>query len=82
MSFTTFATYIYLDPENNILTARKAFVALAVFNVLRLPINMLAQTISALVQVRFTCNLKPHKQDLEVFKEFLSFHTSCKVNST
>lgn len=50
VTLATFATYILVSPDN-LLDAKKAFVALALFNILRLPINLMSQTISLLVQV-------------------------------
>lgn len=49
VTLATFATYILVSPDN-LLDAKKAFVALALFNILRLPINLMSQTISLLVQ--------------------------------
>ncbi|XP_062590611.1 multidrug resistance-associated protein 1-like isoform X1 [Saccostrea cucullata] len=49
VTLATFATYILISPEH-VLDAKKAFVALALFNILRLPINLMSQTISLLVQ--------------------------------
>ncbi|XP_062269788.1 ATP-binding cassette sub-family C member 3 isoform X2 [Platichthys flesus] len=49
VALTTFAVYVNVD-ENNILDAEKAFVSLALFNILRFPLNMLPQVISSMVQ--------------------------------
>ncbi|XP_069374124.1 ATP-binding cassette sub-family C member 3 isoform X3 [Paralichthys olivaceus] len=49
VALTTFAVYVTVD-ENNILDAEKAFVSLALFNILRFPLNMLPQVISSIVQ--------------------------------
>lgn len=49
VALTTFAVYVTVD-ENNILDAQKAFVSLALFNILRFPLNMLPQVISSMVQ--------------------------------
>lgn len=38
--------------EKNILDAQKAFVSLALFNILRFPLNMLPMVISNIVEVR------------------------------
>ena len=38
VTLATFSVYIYLDPENNILTAEKVFSCIAIFNVLRIPL--------------------------------------------
>ena len=40
VTLSTFAVYIYLDPENNILTAEKVFSCIAIFNILRIPLFM------------------------------------------
>lgn len=48
----TFAVYVMVD-ENNILDAEKAFVSLALFNILRFPLSMVPQVISNIVQVVF-----------------------------
>lgn len=42
--------YVLID-ERNVLDAQKAFVSLALFNILRFPLNMLPMVISSMVQV-------------------------------
>ena len=49
VSLVTFATYVLSSPDN-ILDAEKAFVALALFNILRFPLSMLPMMISGMVQ--------------------------------
>ncbi|XP_053551240.1 multidrug resistance-associated protein 1 isoform X2 [Bombina bombina] len=49
VALSTFAVYILID-ENNVLDAEKAFVSLALFNILRFPLNMLPMVISSMVQ--------------------------------
>ncbi|XP_074518633.1 ATP-binding cassette sub-family C member 3 isoform X2 [Halichoeres trimaculatus] len=49
VALTTFAVYVTVD-ENNVLDAKRAFVSLSLFNILRFPLNMLPQVISSLVQ--------------------------------
>ena len=51
VAVTTFAIYIFTGHQ---LTASKAFVALALFNVLRFPLVMLPDVIVTLVQVNIT----------------------------
>jgi ABC-type multidrug transport system fused ATPase/permease subunit len=38
VTLVTFATYIHIDPVNNIITAEKVFACIAIFNLLRLPL--------------------------------------------
>lgn len=54
VSVVTFATYILLG---NTLTASKAFVSLALFNILRFPLTALPMTIMNVIQVR-SCLIK------------------------
>ncbi|XP_027033322.1 ATP-binding cassette sub-family C member 3 isoform X2 [Tachysurus fulvidraco] len=49
VALTTFAVYVNVD-KNNVLDADKAFVSLALFNILRFPLNMLPQVISSIMQ--------------------------------
>ncbi|XP_060758138.1 multidrug resistance-associated protein 1 isoform X2 [Neoarius graeffei] len=49
VALSTFAVYVLVD-ENNVLDAQKAFVSLALFNILRFPLNMLPMVISSIVQ--------------------------------
>lgn len=42
----TFALYLIIDPENNILTPQITFVALALFNILRFPLAVFAMIFS------------------------------------
>uniref|UniRef100_A0A673I3S4 Multidrug resistance-associated protein 1 n=1 Tax=Sinocyclocheilus rhinocerous TaxID=307959 RepID=A0A673I3S4_9TELE len=48
VALSTFAVYVLMD-EHNILDAQKAFVSLALFNILRFPLNMLPMVISSMV---------------------------------
>ncbi|KAM9392165.1 multidrug resistance-associated protein 1 isoform 2-T2 [Pholidichthys leucotaenia] len=49
VALSTFSVYVLID-ENNVLDAQKAFVSLALFNILRFPLNMLPMVISSMVQ--------------------------------
>ncbi|XP_074202385.1 multidrug resistance-associated protein 1 isoform X2 [Camelus bactrianus] len=49
VALSTFAVYVTVD-KNNILDAQKAFVSLALFNILRFPLNILPMVISSIVQ--------------------------------
>ncbi|XP_072205259.1 multidrug resistance-associated protein 1 isoform X2 [Excalfactoria chinensis] len=49
VALSTFAVYVKID-ENNILDAQKAFVSLALFNILRFPLNILPMVISSIVE--------------------------------
>ncbi|KAF7272715.1 hypothetical protein GWI33_014527 [Rhynchophorus ferrugineus] len=49
VSCATFATYVLVD-EKNILTPAKAFVSLALLNILRMPMSMLPNVINQMVQ--------------------------------
>uniref|UniRef100_A0A8D3BME4 Multidrug resistance-associated protein 1 n=1 Tax=Scophthalmus maximus TaxID=52904 RepID=A0A8D3BME4_SCOMX len=49
VALSTFTVYVLID-ERNILDAQKAFVSLALFNILRFPLNMLPMVISSMVQ--------------------------------
>ncbi|EDK97393.1 multidrug resistance-associated protein 1 isoform 1 [Mus musculus] len=49
VALSTFAVFVTVD-ERNILDAKKAFVSLALFNILRFPLNILPMVISSIVQ--------------------------------
>ncbi|GFR84872.1 multidrug resistance-associated protein 1 [Elysia marginata] len=49
VSLTTFGVYVLSSP-NNILDAEKAFVSLALFNILRFPLSMVPTVVTNLVQ--------------------------------
>ncbi|VFV39953.1 atp-binding sub-family c (cftr mrp) [Lynx pardinus] len=49
VALCTFAVYVTVN-KNNILDAQKAFVSLALFNILRFPLNILPMVISSIVQ--------------------------------
>uniref|UniRef100_UPI004038F946 LOW QUALITY PROTEIN: multidrug resistance-associated protein 1 n=1 Tax=Callospermophilus lateralis TaxID=76772 RepID=UPI004038F946 len=49
VALSTFAVYVTVD-QNNVLDAQKAFVSLALFNILRFPLNILPMVISSIVQ--------------------------------
>ncbi|XP_048869139.1 ATP-binding cassette sub-family C member 3 isoform X2 [Brienomyrus brachyistius] len=70
VALTTFAVYVMVD-ENNVLDAEKAFVSLALFNILRFPLNMLPQVISSVVQASVS---------LKRIQNFLS-HDELDLNS-
>lgn len=46
----SFACFVLID-ENNVLDAKTAFVALSLFNILRLPLSLLPTLISDAIQV-------------------------------
>ncbi len=50
VGIATFATYV-LSSSNNILTADKAFVSLALFNLLRSPLNAFPNVITSVIEV-------------------------------
>ncbi|NWV38493.1 MRP1 protein, partial [Grantiella picta] len=49
VALSTFTVYVTID-KSNILDAQKAFVSLALFNILRFPLNMLPMVISSIVE--------------------------------
>ncbi|KAM3597276.1 uncharacterized protein V6R79_002334 [Siganus canaliculatus] len=49
VALSTFTVYVLIN-EHNVLDAQKAFVSLALFNILRFPLNMLPMVISSMVQ--------------------------------
>uniref|UniRef100_A0A8C1G3C4 Multidrug resistance-associated protein 1 n=1 Tax=Cyprinus carpio carpio TaxID=630221 RepID=A0A8C1G3C4_CYPCA len=57
VALSTFAVYVLVD-DHNILDAQKAFVSLALFNILRFPLNMLPMVISSMVQVFKKINVR------------------------
>jgi len=50
VGITTFATYV-LSSKDNVLTADKAFVSLALFNLLRGPLNAFPNVINSVIEV-------------------------------
>ncbi|XP_070617590.1 multidrug resistance-associated protein 1-like [Erythrolamprus reginae] len=49
VALSTFAVYVSVS-EKNVLDAQKAFVSLALFNILRFPLNILPMVVSSIVQ--------------------------------
>ncbi|XP_040919381.1 multidrug resistance-associated protein 1 [Toxotes jaculatrix] len=49
VALSTFSVYVLIN-DHNVLDAQKAFVSLALFNILRFPLNMLPMVISSMVQ--------------------------------
>ncbi|KAL8175271.1 UNVERIFIED_CONTAM: Multidrug resistance-associated protein 1 [Gekko kuhli] len=49
VALSTFAVYVTIS-DTNVLDAQKAFVSLALFNILRFPLNILPMVISSIVQ--------------------------------
>ncbi|XP_068605615.1 multidrug resistance-associated protein 1 [Brachionichthys hirsutus] len=49
VALSTFTVYVMMD-EENVLDAQKAFVSLALFNILRFPLSVLPMVISSIVQ--------------------------------
>lgn len=50
VSCVSFATYVLVDPVNNILTADKAFVSLSFFLLMRMPLNSLPMLVIQMIQ--------------------------------
>ena len=73
VTLASFICYVYIDPVNNILTAEKVFGTVAIFNVVRIPMNQfprfLMESVKLLVSVRridkyLNCNdLEPEEAD-------------------
>lgn len=51
VTFLTFFTYVISDPDNNILTAEKIFVSMALFYTMHLPLGLLPLIVVAAVEV-------------------------------
>nr|CAD7423725.1 unnamed protein product [Timema monikensis] len=49
VSLVTFATFVLID-ENNVLDAEIAFVSLSLFNIMRMPLNMIPMLIMTIIQ--------------------------------
>lgn len=60
VALSTFATYVLIDPEKNLLTPEIAFVSLTLFNQLRQPMSTVADLISQTVQVTVSNNRLKH----------------------
>lgn len=71
----TFAVFVTVD-SNNVLDARKAFVSLSLFNILRFPLNMLPQVISAIVQV----SSLPHATSQRRFNPILELRNEKEID--
>ena len=50
VALASFATYVLVDPVNNVLDANTAFVSLTLFNLLRVPLNLLPILIVYIIQ--------------------------------
>lgn len=50
VTLLSFATYVLIDPKN-VLDAKKAFVSLALFNMLAVPLTIFPEAISDFIQV-------------------------------
>ena len=56
VALASFATYVLVDPVNNVLDANTAFVSLTLFNLLRVPLNVLPILIVYLIQCQVSLN--------------------------
>ena len=56
VALASFATFVLVDPVNNILDASTAFVSLTLFNLLRVPLNVLPILIVYLIQCQVSVN--------------------------
>lgn len=67
VSLVSFATYVYVD-DSHVLTSKKAFVSLSLFNILRFPLSMLPMMISNIVQTTVSVkriNIFMNTEDLD-----------------
>uniref|UniRef100_A0A8C1NNY4 Multidrug resistance-associated protein 1 n=1 Tax=Cyprinus carpio TaxID=7962 RepID=A0A8C1NNY4_CYPCA len=65
VALSTFAVYVLVD-DHNILDAQKAFVSLALFNILRFPLNMLPMVISSMVQTSLLFPTHPAPDSIRI----------------
>lgn len=56
ITFVTFVVFVSVKPEENVLTAQKAFYSLALFNILRFPMTMLPNLITLIITVSYRGN--------------------------
>ena len=56
VTLATFATYVTIDPINNTITAEKIFGTVALFNVVRIPMNqfprIVMETVKLMVSIK------------------------------
>uniref|UniRef100_A0A6Q2X4Z6 Multidrug resistance-associated protein 1 n=1 Tax=Esox lucius TaxID=8010 RepID=A0A6Q2X4Z6_ESOLU len=82
VALSTFAVYVMID-ERNVLDAQKAFVSLALFNILRFPLNMLPMVISSMVQASVSMKrlrvFLSHEELQEDSVDFLSLSASVSL---
>lgn len=57
VTLVTFLTYVFTS-DTGYLSAQKAFTSLALFNILRFPINLLPMMISYVIQVKITGSMR------------------------
>ncbi len=76
VTFTTFATYVALDPVNNILTAEKAFACIAIIAILRGPMFMFPHAVVGAIRLSVSvrrineylnCEDSRKDKDIEMF---------------
>jgi hypothetical protein len=71
VSLVTFAIYILID-ENNKLDAQKAFVSIALFNLLRIPLIMVPNMITNVVLVNN--NISDFQFNFQIFYKYIFFY--------
>ncbi|XP_042554225.1 multidrug resistance-associated protein 1 isoform X2 [Dipodomys spectabilis] len=91
VALSTFAVYVMVD-EKNILDAQRAFVSLALFNILRFPLNILPMVISSIVQASVSLKrlrvflsheeLEPHSIERRPMKDGGDTHSITLKNAT
>ncbi|XP_019762197.2 multidrug resistance-associated protein 1 [Dendroctonus ponderosae] len=75
VSCLTFATYVLID-EKNVLTPSKAFVSLALLNLLRMPMSMLPNVINQLVQTWVSVNRINSFLNAQDLEPYVTHHES------
>ncbi len=75
----SFSSYVYLDPENNRLTAEKVFACAAIFNIIRIPLFLMPQFCMEAVKLAVSVRWDLKKKTVEqISYTYLCLHTAPK----
>lgn len=81
VTLVTFLTYVFTS-DTGYLSAQKAFTSLALFNILRFPINLLPMMISYVIQVKITGSMRLNILIHSPTETYFIFRYLCQTNYT
>jgi ABC-type multidrug transport system fused ATPase/permease subunit len=82
VTLATFMCYVFIDPVNNVLTAEKIFGTVAIFNVVRIPMNQFPRFLMEAIKLYVSIQRIDNFLSCTDLEQKTNYHTTESSNST